>query len=182
MDWFIDCGSFQFPLLMQFSSLHHSLKLSTTYTRVLLSALWANASSGWNTSREIAVWYSVFSELPVELLSLLHNCSRASLLPLCLPACLSEWPCRICMVIEVITASSVYLWLLSPRRFIPGVEASGWKTARSHFEDELQQLTTPLHCSFPPFFSFCTLSLYSPHFYFDLFRIGGPNTHFFTRS
>ncbi len=87
------------------------------------------------------------------------------------------------MVTEVITASRVYLWLLSPRRLIPGVEASGWKTARSHFEDELQQLTPPVHCSFPPFFILYHFPCI-PHaftfifFIFYILRLGGLNTLF----
>ena len=76
-------------------------------------------------------------------------CSRVLRLSLCLPVCLSERPCRICMVIEVITASSFYLRLISPRCFIPWVEA-----ARNHFEDKLQQLMTPVQCSFSPCFFF----------------------------
>lgn len=109
--------------------------------------------SGWNTSGgEMAVWSCcLFSQSSCFELSLWHIWSRVLPLSLCLPPCLSERPCRICMVIEVITASSFYLRLISPRCFIPWVEA-----ARNHFEDKLQQLTTPVQCSFsPPFFNLC---------------------------
>ena len=103
--------------------------------------------SGWNTSGgEMAVWSCcLFSHSSCFELSLWHIWSRVLPLSLCLPPCLSERPCRICMVIEVITASSFYLMLISPRCFIPWVEA-----ARNHFEDKLQQLTTPVQCSFSP--------------------------------
>lgn len=145
--------SFEFPLLKQ-SFICHLLILSPACNWVLLSASWANSHFPVQVGTcrgGGAVWYKFSrscSLLPAKLSSW-HNCSRVLHLPLCLPACLSEWPCRICMVIEVITASSFYLRLTSLRCFIPWVEASGWKTARNHFEDKLQQPTTPVHLCLP---------------------------------
>ena len=74
----------------------------------------------------------------------LNCCSFPFIFPLSLP---SRWHWRFCMVTEAITACSFYLTLapistlLCTRR-----EAMGWKTAWSHFEDELQQPTMPLLC------------------------------------
>lgn len=119
---FIDCTFFYW------SNFYNTiLKLSATYNRVLLSAFWAISifGSGWNMSWGNYSPVECFSDLWAEL-------SFPPTHP-CLPACLSEWPCRICMVAKVITASSLYHRFITPCCFIWRVEGSGSKTARSHF-------------------------------------------------
>lgn len=50
------------------------------------------------------------------------------------------------MVIEVITASSFYLRLVSPRCFIPWVEANGRKTSSNHLKTSY---SSPFYSTFP---------------------------------
>lgn len=149
-----------FLLRMRFLPLQHLLMLSTTYTRVLLSASWAYSCFSVQVGTCLGErWLSgtVFfsEELPVKLLSHFYCIIVAAfpLLPLCLPACLSQWPCRICMVIGVITGSSLCLRLISPRCFIPGVETSGWKPARSQTSHSSWQRLC--NAVFPLFFILC---------------------------
>lgn len=65
------------------------------------------------------------------------------------------------MAVEVITASIFYPRLLSVSLFLSLLTSfAEWKpgdgkTASSHFEDKLQQLTAPEQCSFPLFSFLC---------------------------
>lgn len=183
MDLFVGCSSFEFSLLMQFISLHHLLKLSAIYNRVLHGQV-------GTCLVDIAVFYSIFfSKLPP--LNCCHHIIIVAefffylsvfLLPLCLPACRSQWPCRICMVIEVITASGFYLRLISPRCFIP---SWSWWVGNCQ-ESFWRQVTAAESVCAMQFFSHFFILYHFPcilHFFnLHSIRVGWLNTHFLSST
>lgn len=116
------------------SALHFSFTLPLTQTQNHLQVSWLKKTANFllqveTCLGEIIAWYCALPELPVDCpYSIIV---AVLLLPLCVPACLSEWPCGICMVIEIITASSLYLRLISPCCLMPWVETSNGKLPKS---------------------------------------------------